>query len=151
MYDTLFAQFALVTSFEYDVATVPKNSSWETYVGKLDMEVPMSAELLDFYQHWSMTMDTRITPNFEVVNNTHGKVAGVWLGNREEWTRAVRASSACVLQKGSPPCSAATLNASDLIEAMDFQVDYTRAIVSIHSLRLSFAGLPTWQCESVTC
>jgi len=92
--------FAVVTEMKYSMMPVCPyypDFSTTTYgecngVTKLEYYVPINRDLLDFYQDWSFKMDTRITPNFEVVNKTHGMVAGIFMGPKPLFQEALKRS-----------------------------------------------------------
>jgi len=82
--------FVVVTDFKFDLMPVcpynppPTNDAVSPVkcTGVVKVEYPVmldDTDAIDFYQHMSYDIDTRITLNFEV-NNTHGMVTGIFLG-----------------------------------------------------------------------
>jgi len=115
--------FAVVTEFEFNPVPIycTHANGTDDYDGckvlKLELSLPVSSELVSFYQDWSLSMSTRITPNLEVENATHVKFAGIFLGDEEMWEDAVDRS----LANATTPISSTDLKNSisrqDLAEA----------------------------------
>ena len=77
---------------------------------------------IDFYQHMSFNIDTRITLNYEVYNATHGLVAGIFLGS---WAAFIHSLQAVGVSEMTP------LTLSGFIHSSKNETNFAQAITDL--------------------
>ena len=77
---------------------------------------------IDFYQHMSFNIDTRITLNYEVYNATHGLVAGIFLG---PWAAFIHSLQAVGVSEMTP------LTLSGFIHSSKNETNFAQAITDL--------------------
>jgi len=125
--------FVVVTDFKFDLLPVcPYDNTTKEddltikCTGVVLVKYPVmlnDTEAIEFYQHMSYDIDTRITLNFEVESSTHAMVAGIFLG---PWSAFVNS-----LKKTAGVNETTPLTLSGFMQHSKIMTDFAQAVTDL--------------------